>query len=435
MAKIIFTSRYFKNAKSSKLGKLVKYMGTREGVEKLPVGEDHSPSTVNQQRVIKEIISKMPYTKEYPEYKDYENESSKCNASEFIDAAIERNADKVQDSKKLVSYIAERPGVEKLGKHGLFSLSDDKIDLDKVSDEVSNHEGIVWTHVVSLKREDAERLGYNNADEWKSLMRRKVFEIAEAHKIKPSNLKIYAAFHNTTHHPHMHMLVYSNDPNEGYLTKKQIDNLRSTFGNDIFRNEQYKLFQAETLKRDEIKSRMRDILNKKDISQDDIGISYKLNDLAKKLEKVDGKKKYGYLPKDIKKDVDNIVKVMAKNPKIQSIYKEWNDINRKKLALYYDSSKKPDVPLEENKEFRSIKNMIIESALKYNSAPLKHEVSLVQEGIKLLHSLAKLIDDDIDNQLNNFDSKVDRKLRAKINEKKIAQGQKIEGQGYSSMSM
>ena len=172
MAKIIFTSRYFKNAKSSKLGKLVKYMGTREGVEKLPVGEDHSPSTVNQQRVIKEIVSKMPYTKEYPEYKDYENESSKCNASEFIDAAIERNADKVQDSKKLVSYIAERPGVEKLGKHGLFSLSDDKIDLDKVSDEVSNHEGIVWTHVVSLKREDAERLGCNNADAWKSLMRR-----------------------------------------------------------------------------------------------------------------------------------------------------------------------------------------------------------------------------------------------------------------------
>jgi hypothetical protein len=233
----------------------------------------------------------------------------------------------------------------------------------------------------------------------------------------------------------MHMLVYSSDPNEGYLTKKQLENLRSTFGNDIFRNEQYKLFQAETLKRDEIKSRMRDILNKYDISQDDIGISYKLNDLAKKLEKVDGKKKYGYLPKDIKKDVDNIVKVMAKNPKIQSIYKEWNDINRKKLALYYDSSKKPDVPLEENKEFRSIKNMIIESALKYNSAPLKHEVSLVQEGVKLLHSLAKLIDSDIDNQLNNLDSKVDRKLRAKINEKKIAQGQKIEGQGYSSMSM
>ena len=435
MAKIILTSRYFKNPKSSKLGKLVSYMGTREGVEKLPVGEDHSPSTVNQQRVIKEIISKMPYTKEYPEYKDYEKESSKCNASEFIDAAIERNADKVQDSKKLVSYIAERPGVQKIGKHGLFSLSDDKIDLDKVSDEVSNHEGIVWTHVVSLKREDAERLGYNNADEWKNLMRRKVFEIAEAHKIKPSNLKIYAAFHNTTYHPHMHMLVYSSDPNEGYLTKKQLENLRSAFGNDIFRNEQYKLFQAETLKRDEIKSKVKSLLNEDFIPYEASDIQYQLEALAKKLEKVDGKKKYGYLPKDIKKDVDNIVKVMATNHSVKLLYKEWNDINRKKLALYYDSSKKPDVPLEENKEFRSMKNMIIESALKYNSAPLKHEVSLVQECVKLLYSLAKLIDSDIDNQLNNFDSKVDRKLRAKINEKKIAQGQKIEGQGYSSMSM
>lgn len=435
MAKIIFTSRYFKNPKSSKLGKLVKYMGTREGVEKLPVGEDHSPSTVNQQRVIKEIVSKMPYTKEYPEYKDYEKESSKCNASEFIDAAIERNADKVQDSKKLVSYIAERPGVEKIGKHGLFSLSDDKIDLDKVSEEVSNHEGIVWTHVVSLKREDAERLSYNNADEWKSLMRRKVFEIAEAHKIKPSNLKIYGAFHNTTHHPHIHMLVYSTDPQEGYLTKKQLENLRSTFGNDIFRNEQYKLFQAETLKRDEIKSRVRDILDEGFSLTEVNSMRFQFEYLAERLKKIDGKKKYGYLPKDVKKVVDNIVKTMSQNENIKSVYKEWNDINRKKLALYYDSSKKPDIPLEENKEFRSIKNMIIESALNYGSSSTEHYINLMQECVKLLHGLAKLIDADIDNQLNNFDSKVDRKLRAKINEKKIAQGQKIEGHGYSSMSM
>ena len=435
MAKIIFTSRYFKNAKSSTLGKLVSYMGTREGVEKLPVGEDHSPSTVNQQRVIKEIISKMPYTKEYPEYKDYEKESSKCNASEFINAAIERNADKVQDSKKLVSYIAERPGVQKIGKHGLFSLSDDKIDLDKVSDEVSNHEGIVWTHVVSLKREDAERLGYNNADAWKSLMRRKVFEIAEAHKIKPSNLKIYAAFHNTSYHPHMHMLVYSSDPNEGYLTNKQIENLRSAFGNDIFRNEQYKLFQAETLKRDEIKSRVRDILDEGFSRTDANAFHFQFDYLSKRLKEIDGKKKYGYLPKDVKKVVDNIVKTMAQNENINSIYKEWNDINRKKLALYYDRDKKSDIPLEENKEFRSIKNMIIESALNYTSPSIEQNTSLIHECIKLLHSLAKLIDDNIDNQLNNFDSKVDKKLRAKTTAKKKAQGQKFDGEGYSSMSM
>jgi hypothetical protein len=233
----------------------------------------------------------------------------------------------------------------------------------------------------------------------------------------------------------MHMLVYSSDPNEGYLTKKQIDNLRSAFGNDIFRNEQYKLFQAETLKRDEIKSRVRDILDEGFSRTDANAFHFQFDYLSKRLKEIDGKKKYGYLPKDIKKVVNDIVKTMAQNENINSIYKEWNDINRKKLALYYDSSEKPDIPLEENKEFRSIKNMIIESALNYTSPSIEQNTSLIHECIKLLHSLAKLIDDNIDNQLNNFDSKVDKKLRAKTTAKKKAQGQKFDGEGYSSMSM
>ena len=157
MAKIIFTSRYFRNPKGSNSGKLVKYMGTREGVEKLPDGEDHSPATVRQQRLINQITKTFPETKNYLEYEDYQTEQSKYFATEFIDAVIERNADRVEDSKKLVQYIAERPGVEKLGSHGLFSFDDDKIDLDSVADEVSNHEGLVWTHVVSLKRRSEER--------------------------------------------------------------------------------------------------------------------------------------------------------------------------------------------------------------------------------------------------------------------------------------
>ena len=168
MAKIIFTSRYFRNPKRSNVGKLVKYMGTREGVEKLPNGIDNSPATKSQQRLINSITKHYPESKKYLEYKDYENNSSKSNVTEFIDTFIERNADRAEELNALVTYIAERPGVEKLGKHGLFSQTDDKIDLDKVADDVANHNGIVWTHVISLKREDAERLGYNNADRWKS---------------------------------------------------------------------------------------------------------------------------------------------------------------------------------------------------------------------------------------------------------------------------
>ena len=181
MAKIIFTSRYFRNPKRSNVGKLVKYMGTREGVEKLPNGIDNSPATKSQQRLINSITKHYPESKKYLEYKDYENNSSKSNVTEFIDTFIERNADRAEELNALVTYIAERPGVEKLGKHGLFSQTDDKIDLDKVADDVANHNGIVWTHVISLKREDAERLGYNNADRWKKQVRKNMIEIAKAH--------------------------------------------------------------------------------------------------------------------------------------------------------------------------------------------------------------------------------------------------------------
>ena len=231
MAKIILTSRYFKNPKRSNVGKLVKYMGTREGVEKLPNGIDNSPATKKQQTLINSITKNYPVSQKFIEYVDYKNNSNKSNATEFIDTFIERNADRAEELKALVSYIAERPSVKKLGKHGLFSQTDDKIDLDSVAEEISNHKGIVWRHVISLKREDAERLGYNNADKWKKQVRKNMIEIAKAHNIQPSDLQWYAAFHNTTHHPHIHLLVYSKS-GQGYLTNKGIESMRSVFGND-----------------------------------------------------------------------------------------------------------------------------------------------------------------------------------------------------------
>ena len=143
----------------------------------------------------------------------------------------------------------------------MFSQTDDKIDLDKVAEEVANHKGIVWTHVVSLKREDAERLGYNNAKAWRELVRRNIYEIAEAHKIQPSDLRWYGAFHNTTHHPHMHLVVYSKS-GRGYLTERGILKLKSAFGNDVFRNEQYKLFELQTELRDELRDEVKEYLKK-----------------------------------------------------------------------------------------------------------------------------------------------------------------------------
>ena len=430
MVKIIFTSRYFRNPKGSNLGKLVKYMGTREGVEKLPDGEDHSPATVRQQRLINQITKTFPETKNYLEYEDYQTEQSKYFATEFIDAVIERNADRVEDSKKLVQYMAERPGVEKLGSHGLFSFDDEKIDLDSVADEVSNHDGLVWTHVVSLKREDAERLGYNNANTWKSLLQRNIFDIAQAHKIKPSNLKMYAAFHDTTHHPHIHLLVYSQDVKEGYLTNKGIENLRSRFGNDIFRNEQFKLFQEETHQRDEVKSLLRQMLEDKGYHFNSTPeLQNMFVELSEKLSSIEGKKQYGYLPKDIKSLVDEILVELFKDDKLSEMYEKWNDINREKLSLYYDAKKKPDIPIEDNKEFRSLKNMIIKFAKEYGEAEHKEYVSKNFASDYAFTNIAKaffkLFESSYQKKSNKLNSKIDSKLREKINEKKLAQGLKI----------
>ena len=432
MPKIIFTSRYFKNPSRANVGKLLRYMGTREGVEKLSGGIDHTLSTVRQQRLIRDILKADPSAEKYLEYQDYIKESSKSNAAEFINAFIERNADIAEDISKLVSYMAERPGVEKLGSHGLFSQTDERIDLDKVADEVSNHQGTIWTHVISLHREDAERLGYNNAKAWRELVRRNAIQIAEAHKIDVSELQWYAAFHNTTHHPHIHLMVYSKNPKQGWLTKKSIDDMRSLFGNDIFRQEQYKLFQMETQQRDIIKEHFKEVIDYYEHWNFDASprLAELFFNLAEKLKAVKGKKLYGYLPKDIKEIVDNIVAELAKNEDIAELYAEWNKINREKLSLYYEK-KDPDTPLEDNKEFRSIKNDIIRAAVRMNQAELnpaytpRQHTGYIFGGI--VRTLLQAISASYLKRDNKLNGQVDGKLRSKIEQKKAAHGLKTDG--------
>ena len=351
MAKIIVSSKFIKNPSNKNIGKLLRYIGTREGVEKITAGKDNSKATKRQQDLIFKAIETAPPSWDYPELKEYFDNPTKANATEFLDAFYERNADKIDGVKKLMNYYAERPTVEKLGTHGLFSQTDDKIDLDKVAEEVANHNGVVWTHVVSLKREDGERLGYNNAKAWQELVRRNVYELAESHKIAPSDLQWYGAFHNTTHHPHMHLVVYSKS-GKGYLTENGILKLKSAFGNDIFRNEQYKLFKMQTELRDE----MRDEVKKYLKSLVDKASYYKPSSKAKELYQklicqlatVKGKKVYGYLPKNIKNTVDDIVREISKDEGIAKLNAEWNRINREKLSLYHDRET-PDVPIVENR--------------------------------------------------------------------------------------
>lgn len=322
--------------------------------------------------------------------------------------------------------------MEKLGRHGLFSQTDDKIDLDAVAEEVASHQGILWTHVISLRREDAERLGYNNAEAWKKAIRRNIISIAEAHKIKVSDLRWYAAFHNTTHHPHVHLLVCSRDPRTGYLTNKGIEAMRSVFARDLFRNEQYKLFKLETQQRDLLKQKVNEILDNMNVSRQ---ASPKLTELFTKLvtqlESYQGKRVYGYLPKPMKETVNKIVDELAKEPTVSEMYDAWCKVNRQKLSVYSEKEK-PPVPLSENDVFRSIKNTVLKKTVfllelshleGHTKENFQRSAGTVYKGLATI--LARLIGSDCHRKLDNLEEQVDSKLREQINEKKAAQGLKV----------
>ena len=431
MPKIIFTSRYIKNPARANAGKLVKYMGTREGVEKLPDGFDHRPATKKQIALICDLIKAYPPAWNYPEFVDFRQEQSRDMATEFIDAFIERNADRIDGIKKLVSYMGERPGVERLGKHGLFSQTDDKINLDAVAEQISRHEGILWTHVISLHREDAERLGYNNAHAWKALVRRNALQIAEAHKIEPSQMKWYAAFHNKTHHPHIHLMVYSKDVKQGYLTNKGIEEMRRLFANDIFRNEMYHAFTLETQMRDEVRAEAKRRINEllesvKTLQNASEQMQQLYAKLIDQLRDYTGRKMYGYLPRNMKQTVDAIVAELAKDERIAELYAEWNKANREKLSVYYEKPK-PDIQLEDNKEFRDIKNAVLRSAVLILQRQQQDQpISVTASVGRLILQLAKAIAASCQNRQIKLDTQIDSKLKSRIEWKKQAHGLKTD---------
>ena len=434
MANIIVSCRFQKSAKD--MADLIRYMATREGVEKLPDTKRYNLSSSKQDDLILSVVKHFPQSKKFLEYDDYYAMPTRENANEFLDAVVERYADRADELKGLVNYISNRPGVEKLGSHGLFTQFDMPIDLDTVAERVANHDGVIWTEVVSLRREDVERLHFNNAEAWKNLVRRNMNEIAKAHRIKVEDLEWYGAFHNTGHHPHIHLVIFSKGQ-EGFLSEKGIKELRRAFGQDIFRNEQYKLATIETGYRNELKDQMGDMLQQIQLRQAIPNADYYLFLLRKikdELQQQKGKKLYGYLPRKAKKLVDFVLHEFAKEECLSEIYAKWNEVNKEKLSLYYDTKDKPDVPIEKNPELRSLKNMLIRTALSMNF-DAQMNVNTARIGF-LFSMLAKQIVNSAGKRLAELDKMMplsDSKERDKIRDKKLAHGLK-EGSDSSGIN-
>ena len=296
----------------------------------------------------------------------------------MISTIVERNADVVGNRQNFVGYMAMRPGVEKRGSHGLFNEKDEPIILNQAANEIAEHKGNVWSHVVSLRREDAVRLGFDNSDAWRELVKRHISDIAKAQNIPLCNLKWYAAYHDTTHHPHIHLLVYSTNPKQGFLTKAGIDKVRSVFANDIFHDDLQSIYQEQTVSRDELKAvsknEFESIVNR--IASND-HTDPQLGELIRKLyiqlQNVKGKKVYGYLPKEIKETVNKIFSELAKDENIRQLYDKWCSLERLKCKTY--TQKEKELPsLTDNKVFQPVRNMIIRTVLNMKPFDVNTEI-------------------------------------------------------------
>ena len=361
---------------------------------------------------------------------------------------LDENADSIY-----MRYIATRPRAEKHGEHGLFG-AEDAVDLEKTLGELKAHEGNVWTIIYSLRREDAARLGYDNAASWRALLRSKQAGFAEAMQIPPSQLRWYAAFHDEGDHPHIHMMLWSDDPKCGFLRKDKLLHLQSVLTNMIYADELKEVYVQKDIAYKDVteaaRAAMRRIIDQlESVENPPESIQKKLLELALELRTVSGKKQYGYLKKPLKDKVDSIVDELEKLPEVAAYYAVWNDL-RDTLEGYYKSKPRQHNPLSQQKEFRAIKNAIIqeaerlrcqleESSAQTSANPLltdEHISSitsqfarlpseyLLNSTVRLFHQMGKIFRDNAAPSSNPMGIRIDSKRRKKLIQKRLALGHK-----------
>ena len=371
MPKIIFTSRYLRDAPTAQLENYVRYISTREGVEKIDESKRNLPATRNQQQLIQQLIRDIPASKDMLEYADFLLRPTIGNASEFISCALEQNLDLIAKRENYVDYIANRPRVERVGEHGLFTDAGKPVVLSRVQQEVTAHKGVVWTHVVSLRREDAARLSYDSAEQWMALLRSKRAMLCRHMKINSENLRWYAAFHNEGHHPHVHLMVYSAKDNDGYLMDKSIEAMRSELAHDIFRQDFAHIYEQQNQTRADLKTGATDVMREmmdalRSGTMASPEIEKRMEELSRRLQNTKGKKVYGYLKRDVKNLIDQIVDELEKDSRVSALYQAWEKWNNE-ILLTYQKEAPPLPPLSKQPQFKSIKNMVIAEALKLGS--------------------------------------------------------------------
>ena len=478
MPRLIFKCPYVRGGSqraAAHLSNYVRYMATREGAQGLSHGKAQLPATEKQREMVEQVLRDFPLSRGTFEYEDYQASPTQGNASEFISRALEENYDQIAKKENYVRYIAGRPRAQRTGAHALFTGSDQPLTLSQIAEEVAHHQGNVWLPILSLRREDAARLGYDDAKRWKELLTGHAMEMAQAMKIPWDQFRWYAAFHDEAHHPHVHMVCYSADGKSGYLTKQGIADIKSGLAKEIFAQDLYELYEQQTQRRNELTQRaglaLRELIGQMESGTlENEKIELLMEHLSERLKTVSGKKQYGYLKAPLKAVVDEIVDELAKDPRVAQAYDLWYEMREDVLRTYKDDLPER-LPLSRQKEFKQIRNLVIREAVRLGELrqvfppeeaqagglegsaasrrdadapedevssgnknqyaqptrdPMRdvRRVALLDSAIRLLYHMARIFREQDPQPSVGSIQFTDKKLRRKIREKKIAMGHK-----------
>ncbi len=474
MPRVIFRMPYLKGVTGeAHRSHLVNYIATRERVEK--VSGKVEKASKKQENFILEIIKEYPNCKDLLEYGEYLSKPNIENADEFITTALEQNLDQIQKRENFVDYIANRPRAEKLYGHGLFTSGNDRIVLSKVAGKIAHHRGNIWIPIISLTREDAARTGFDNALRWKDFLSKYSIEMAQCMGIPLENFHWYAAFHNERHHPHVHMIIYSDNPKQGFLTQEGIAKIKSGLVKNIFADEMNLIYAQQSQRRDYLKNEGKKVLQKlltdmQNADTENPKMELLFAELSKRLQDTTGRHVYAYLPSAAKTIVDEILDELSKIPQVAEAYELWYEMRNEVLQSYFDDSSER-LPLSQQQEFKSLKNLIIKETeglvhvaqapkqcSEKDAAPISHEMPIIENPAnsdplkdahlpvlitspaipssaipsptiaatvgRLLHHMSRIFADNLTPLNSPTKFRADSKLLRKIREKKIALGHK-----------
>ena len=384
MARLIFISPYMKGGRdAARLAHRTRYFATREGVQLLKDDNAHLPVTKKQQQYIQRLLRSFPEARELPEHEDYANTPNRQTAFALIAQIHEDFIEPMDGRENYLDYVANRPGVKALGEHGLWDAHGKVPSLENAVAEVARHTGNVWTPVISLSRENAERLGYTDLKNWQELINASITDIAKGYKIHPDRLRWYAAMHEKEKHIHVHMVLFSTDPKEGYLSRQGIRSIKSALVSTIYRNDRLHIYEKKDHQRSilqqEAEEQMASLIGQMSTGTLQNGkLELLVADLAQRLQEVSGKKVYGYLPPRVKRIVDEIVDELAKDERVSSAYALWQDL-REQLCIDYNQTPPQRVPLSQQKEFKTVRNMVIRETLRLSEMHFTFEDDAISD--------------------------------------------------------